>query len=77
MTEFQLSTLTPRMIARPRCSQCQASALVQRSTAGRSGFEHWTLRCTRCGHIDEAQVRTDPMTPEANAWLSGELHAPT
>lgn len=76
MTEFQTSTLTPRMVARPRCPQCQAAATVQRSTAGRTGFEHWTLRCTRCGHIHETQVQTDPMTLEANGWLSSELRAP-
>ena len=74
---FQESTLTPRMVARPSCPQCQASALVQRSTAGRSGFEHWTLRCIRCGHIHEAQVQTEPMTSEAAMWLSGDLRAPT
>jgi Zn ribbon nucleic-acid-binding protein len=77
MCDFQTSQLTPRMVARPRCRQCQATATVQRWTAGRTGFEHWTLRCTKCGHIHEAQVQTDPMTPEAYKWLSGELRAPT
>jgi hypothetical protein len=38
---------------------------VQRITAARSGFEHWTLRCTGCGHIDQAQVSTDPMNSDA------------
>jgi len=77
MPEYPPLTLTPRAIALPRCPQRQATALVQRSTAGRSGFEHWTLRCTRCGHIHEAQVHVDPMTSEANGWISGDLHAPT
>ena len=77
MQEFLPSTLTPRAVSRPRCPQCQAPALVQRATAGRSGFEHWTLRCTKCGHIHEAQVRSDPMTREAAGWLSSELRAPT
>jgi hypothetical protein len=77
MTEFECTTLTPRMVARPRCRQCQAPAVVQRATVGRTGFEHWTLKCTRCGRIDQAQVQTDPMTAGANGWLSGELRAPT
>jgi len=77
MTEIKPLGLTPRAIARPRCPQCQAPALVQRATVGRSGFEHWTLRCTKCGHIHEAQVYADPMTSEATGWLSGELHSPT
>jgi len=49
---------------------------VQRITAARSGFEHWTLRCTRCGHIHEAQVPTDPMNADAGGWLDSELKAP-
>lgn len=77
MTEIHTSTLTPRAVARPRCPQCQARALVQRATAARPDFEHWTLRCTKCGHIHEAQVRADPMTSEATGWLSGELRSPT
>ena len=77
MPESPRSTLASRGVARPRCPQCQAPALVQRSTAGRSGFEHWTLRCTKCGHIHEAQVQSDPMTREATGWLCSELRAPT
>jgi transcription elongation factor Elf1 len=78
MTELRTPlTLTPRLVLRPRCPHCHATALVQSSTPGRKGFEHWTLRCTGCGNIHEAQVQTDPMTPEANAWFSSELRAPT
>jgi hypothetical protein len=77
MSESSPSTLTPRAVVRPRCPQCQAPALVQRSTAGRPGFEHWTLRCTKCGHIHEAQVQLDPMASDMNRWLSSELRAPT
>ena len=77
MSESPQSILTPRAVARPRCPQCQAPVIVQRATAGRPGFEHWTLRCAKCGHIHEAQVQTDPMKSEAVGWLSGDLHAPT
>jgi len=45
---------------RPRCPRCQARVTVQRTVASRPGFEHWTLRCTKCGHIHEAQVNVDP-----------------
>lgn len=77
LSTHQLSTLTPRAVARPRCPQCQAPALVQRATAAQRGLEHWTLRCPKCGHIHEAQVQTDPMTAEATRWLLGDLRAPT
>ena len=56
MTKTQSSTLTPRAVAHPRCPRCQTPSLVQRATAGRPGFEHWTLKCIRCGHIHEAQL---------------------
>jgi hypothetical protein len=76
MRESLLSILAPRA-TRPRCLQCQAPALIQRSTPGRTGFEHWTLRCTKCGRISETQIQTDPMKSEASGWLSGDLHAPS
>ena len=77
MSEFLLSTLMPRAVARPRCPQCQAPVVAQRGFSGRSGFEHWTLKCATCGQIHEARVQTDPMKSEAIGWLSGNLHAPT
>jgi uncharacterized Zn finger protein len=49
---------------------------VQRIIASRPGFEHWTLRCTKCGHIHEAQVHIDPMKSDAQGWLHGELGQP-
>jgi hypothetical protein len=49
---------------------------VQRITAARSGFEHWTLRCIKCRHIHEAQVPTDPMKTDAQGWFHGELNSP-
>jgi uncharacterized Zn finger protein len=49
---------------------------VQRIITARSGFEHWTLRCIRCGHIHEAQVPTDPVNTDARGWLNSELKSP-
>jgi hypothetical protein len=48
----------------------------QRITAARAGFEHWTLRCTRCGRIDQVQMDTDPLKSEALGWIEGELRPP-
>jgi uncharacterized C2H2 Zn-finger protein len=72
----QTPILSPRAAERPRCLICQSRMEVQRITAARSGFEHWTLRCTRCGHIHQAQVPTDPMNADAHGWLGGELKPP-
>jgi hypothetical protein len=49
---------------------------VQHITSARSGFEHWTLRCTRCGLIHEAQVNVDPMKSDAIGWEHSDLRAP-
>jgi hypothetical protein len=49
---------------------------IQYITEARAGFEHWTLRCTRCGHIEQAQVSTDPLKSEVLGWTEGELRPP-
>jgi hypothetical protein len=76
MPDPQTPTLSPRAAERPRCPKCQSRMVVQRITRARSGFEHWTLRCTRCSHIHEAQVPTDPMSTDARNWLNGGLKSP-
>ena len=45
---------------RPRCPRCQARSTIQRVVPARPGFEHWTLRCMKCGHLHEAQVQLVP-----------------
>jgi hypothetical protein len=77
MPDPQTPTLSPRAATRPRCLKCQSRMEVQHITAACSGFEYWTLRCTKCGDIREAQVPTDPMNTNARGWLDGELGRPT
>jgi hypothetical protein len=76
MPDPQMPTLSPRAAVRPRCLKCQSRMEVQRIARARFGFEHWTLRCTRCGHLHEAQVSTDPMRTDAQNWLNGGLKSP-
>jgi uncharacterized Zn finger protein len=76
MPEPQTSTLSPRVAARPRCPRCQSCTEVQRVSAARSGFEHWTLRCTQCGLIQETQVNIDPMTSEVRGSTNSYLVPP-
>jgi transcription elongation factor Elf1 len=78
MSDLQSSPpeLPPRAAQLPRCPRCQALMAVQRAIASRSGFEHWTLRCTKCGLIHEAQVHVDPVKSDAQGWLHGELAPP-
>jgi hypothetical protein len=67
MPDPQTPTLGSRVAARPRCPKCQSRMEVQHITSARYGFEHWTLRCIKCGLVHEAQVNVDP-TPNAIGW---------
>jgi hypothetical protein len=44
--------------ALPDCPLCSTRLVVQQIIPGRLGFEHWTLRCTKCGHIHQDAVDT-------------------
>ena len=68
--------LPQRRTTRRRCLVCQAPMEVQRIAAARAGFEHWTLRCTSCGRIDQMQVNSDPLQSEVLGWIEGEVKPP-
>jgi hypothetical protein len=47
---------------------------MERIIAARPGFERWTLRCTKCGLIQGAQVSADPMkSDDALGWEHSDL----
>lgn len=48
---------------------------IQYITSAHSGFEHWTLRCTKCGLIHEAQVNADPMKSDVIGRELSDLRA--
>ena len=76
MSELQTHTFSPRRTTHRRCVVCQSPMAVQRVAEARADFEHWTLRCTRCGRIEQVQVNTDPLKSEAVGWTEGELRPP-
>ena len=76
LPDLQTPTLSHRATARPRCPKCESRMAVQRITAARPGFEHWTLRCVKCGLINEAQVSTDAMKSDAIGRANSDLRAP-
>ena len=55
MSEIEKPML-PSTIPEIRCSMCQSSTKILSTAMARMGFEHWTLRCASCGHIDQVQV---------------------
>ena len=44
--------------ALPECPLCGTRLVVQQIIPGRLGLEHWTLRCTKCGHIHQDAIDT-------------------
>jgi len=72
----QTPDLPPRVAGRPRCPKCQSRMEIQHIASARSGLEHWTLRCTKCWLIHEAQVNTDPMKSNAIGLEHSDLRAP-
>ena len=77
MPDAQLiNKLSPRETVHPRCPMCKAHMETLRVVSGRPGFEHRTLRCSKCRLIYEAQAPADPIDSNALRWLSGELKPP-
>jgi hypothetical protein len=72
MSELPKPILPQRRTMRRRCLLCQATMEVQRIAAARAGFEHWTLRCTSCGRIDQMQVDTDPL--DSGRWAGSKAN---
>jgi rubredoxin len=68
--------LSPREAVRPRCPMCYAHMETVRVVSGRPGFEHRTLRCSKCRLIYEAQAPADPIDADALRWINSELRPP-
>ena len=52
--------LSPREMSWHGCPKCGSPVSIQTIAPGRPGFEHWTIRCSKCGLIHEAQVQAEP-----------------
>jgi hypothetical protein len=65
---------SPPVLLNSRCGRCQGLTKVQRITPSRTGFEHWTLRCTKCGHIHQTQVVSGPSKSDPADWFDNELY---
>src|SRR6186713_3571197 len=63
----------------PLCPTCQTTAMPVRVTCGPSGLEIPMLQCPACHHArPDAAKPVDPLrSPRTNAWLRGQLVAPT
>ena len=66
----------PRVLSSSRCDRCRGVTMVQRITPSQPGYEHWTLRCTRCGHTQQLQVASSTSHSEPLDWFDGNLYSP-
>jgi hypothetical protein len=67
-------------ILRPLCPTCQTRTVLVRVTPGPIGFDIRTFECPACDHVHQtvADLLIDPMkSVGTNAWLRGQLQAPT
>ncbi|NOJ40300.1 hypothetical protein [Bradyrhizobium australiense] len=77
MPDAQLTNkLSLRHTVRFRCPMCRADMEVLRVVSGRPGFEQRTLRCGKCGLIQEVQAAADPINTEGLARLGSSLRPP-
>ena len=72
----EIALTPPRVLSTSRCDRCSGVTMVQRITPSRPGYEHWTLRCARCGHIHQKQVEFSPLQSEPVDWFERELVSP-
>ena len=64
MPKSEAKPTAPATPALPDCPLCGTQLVVQRIIPGRLGLEHWTLRCTKCGHIHQDAI--DKSSPPHN-----------
>lgn len=63
-------------IERPRCSRCKARMMLERATAGPTGFEKRLFECPKCDNVEISVIASDPLKSKAIGWLAGELRTP-
>jgi hypothetical protein len=70
----QTASPSASLFSGSRCGICRAPTTVQRISPLRPGFEHWTLRCTSCGHIHQMQVVSNRAQSDALDWFDSPLN---
>jgi ribosomal protein S27AE len=64
-------------IQRLRCPKCQTRMILARISQGPSGFELRRFDCSKCDHVEQIVIASDPMKSRAVGWFAGELQPPT
>jgi hypothetical protein len=58
MPKSEANSIASGAMALPDCPLCMTQLVLQHVIPGRLGLEHWTLRCTKCGHIHQDVIDT-------------------
>jgi hypothetical protein len=76
MTDY-LAAIPLLAIDRLRCPKCRTRMMLARISPGPTGFELRTFDCSKCDHVEQIAIASDPAKSGDVAWLVGELRAPT
>jgi hypothetical protein len=63
-------------IQRLRCPKCRTRMRLARISPGPTGFDLRTFECTKCDHVEQIAIASDPMKSGAVGWFTGELQPP-
>jgi hypothetical protein len=50
--------------------------MLERATAGPTGFEKRLFECPKCDNVEISVIASDPLKSKAIGWLAGELRTP-
>lgn len=57
------------IIERPGCSRCTAGMMLERVSAGPTGFERQLFECPKCDHVEIRMVASDSFNSRSVGWL--------
>jgi hypothetical protein len=76
MTDY-LAAIPLLAIERLRCPKCHMRMVLAHMAPGPTGFELRTFDCTKCDHVEQIAIASDPMKSGDVGWLVGELQPPS
>jgi hypothetical protein len=75
MTDY-LAAIPLLAIQQLRCPKCRTRMMLASISPGSSGFEIRTFDCSKCDHVEQVAIASDPMKSGDVGWLVGELRPP-
>jgi hypothetical protein len=60
-----------------RCPKCRTRMMLARISPGPTGFELHTFGCSKCDHVEQITIASDPMKSDVLGWLLSEIRSRT